>query len=63
MAEKWIQKGKDSGSIREGGLHKSLGIPAGKKIPAARIAKARRSRNPKIRKQANLARTFSRMKK
>lgn len=59
----WIQKGKDKGTIRAGGLHRSLGIPEGKKIPASKIEKAEHSRNPKIRSQANLAETFSHIRK
>ena len=35
---KWIQKAK----IKPGGLHKSLGIAAGKKIPKSQIATAAR---------------------
>ena len=51
----WIK-----GAIKNpGGLHKSLGIPAGKKIPAVKIMKAEHSRIPTIRKQANLAHTLS----
>jgi hypothetical protein len=55
MAEKWMSHLK----ISEGGLHRSLHIPASKKIPAARIAEAKRSKNPRIRKQATLAQTFA----
>ena len=34
MAEKWIQK-----AIKKpGALHKELGVPAGKKIPAKKLA-------------------------
>ncbi len=62
MADKWISEGKAKGTIREGGLHKSLGIAEGKRIPAGRIAKAAKSRNPKVRKQARLAQTFARMR-
>jgi hypothetical protein len=43
----------------KGGLHRSLGIPEGQKIGAARIAKATHSSNPKTRKQANLAQTYA----
>lgn len=44
----------------EGGLHRSLGIPEGEKIGAARIEAATHSSNPKVRRQANLAKTYSR---
>jgi hypothetical protein len=54
----WIQKAK----IKPGGLHKSLGIAAGKKIPKSKIAKAAK-RGGKIGKQARLAQTFGKMRK
>ncbi len=55
MAEKkWI-----AGAIKHpGALHKSLGVPAGKKIPAAKLAKAEHSSNPTTRKRAALAETL-----
>jgi hypothetical protein len=55
MAKKnWI-----AGAIKhKGGLHKSLGIPQGQKIPASKIAAATHSTNPKVKKQANLAKTL-----
>ena len=55
---KWIQKAK----IKPGGLHKSLGIAAGKKIPKSKIAQAAK-RGGKIGKQARLAQTFGKMRK
>jgi hypothetical protein len=42
-----------------GGLHRSLGIPAGEKIGAKRIAAATHSSNPKTRRQARLAETYA----
>ena len=59
----WIQKGIDSGGIKKGGLHKSLGIPEGQKIPYEDKVKASKSSNPKIRKQGELALTFAKMNK
>jgi hypothetical protein len=54
MAEKWIQ-----GAIKKpGALHRELGVPEGKNIPAKKLAKAEHSRNPTIRKEANLAKTL-----
>jgi hypothetical protein len=54
MADKWIK-----GVIKTpGGLHKNLGIPMGKKIPQKKILKAEHSKNPTIRKEANLAMTL-----
>jgi len=55
---KWIQKAK----IKPGGLHKSLGIAAGKKIPKSQIANAAK-KGGKIGKQARLAQTFGKMRK
>ena len=46
-------------TTHEGGLHESLGVPKGQKIGAARIEAATHSRNPKTRKQANLAQTYA----
>jgi hypothetical protein len=59
MAEKWIQK-----AIKHPGkLHRELGVPEGKKIPAKKLSKAEHSKNPTIRKEANLAKTLKGFKK
>jgi hypothetical protein len=61
MAEKkkWI-----SGAIKHpGALHKTLGVPAGKKIPAKKLEKAEHSKNPTTRKRAALAKTLKSFKK
>jgi hypothetical protein len=55
MAKKWVQ----TAIKNPGALHKSLGVPAGKKIPASKLAKAAHSKNPTTRKRANLAKTLS----
>jgi len=47
----------------KGGLHRSLGIPEGQKIGAARIEQATHSSNPKVRRQANLAMTYNKYRK
>jgi hypothetical protein len=53
-ADLWIQ-----GAIgKPGALHQALGVPAGQKIPAGKLAKAVKSTNPTIAKEANLARTL-----
>lgn len=39
----------------KGLLHKKLGVPQGKKIPAAKLAKAAKSKSPALRKEANFA--------
>ena len=60
MAEKkkWIQK-----AIKHpGALHKELGVPEGKKIPAKKLAKAAKA-GGKEGKRARLAETLKGMKK
>lgn len=59
MSEKWIQKAV---SKHPGKLHRDLGIPQGEKIPAKKLAKAEHSKNPTIRREANLARTLKRLR-
>ncbi len=57
--KKWISK-----AIKHPGkLHRDLGVPIGKKIPAKKLAKAEHSKNPTIRKEANLAKTLKGMRK
>jgi hypothetical protein len=58
MAKNWIAKAK----IKKGGLHRSLGIPSGKKIPHNLLERAA-SRGGKVGKQARLAETFAKMRK
>ena len=58
MSEKWIQ-----GAIKQkGALHKELGVPEGKKIPAKKLAKAEHSKNPTLKKRAVLAETLSKLR-
>jgi len=53
MAEKWIQK-----AIKKpGALHKQLGVPANKKIPAAKL-RAASKKGGKLGKRARLAQTL-----
>jgi hypothetical protein len=67
MAKKsgnWIQKAR----IKKGGLHKTLGVPEGKTIPAKKInAAIKKSKSPsatasqkRVGKMANLAKTSRR---
>lgn len=46
-----------------GALHKTLGVPLGKKIPTAKIKKAEHSKNPLTAKRARLAETLKKMHK
>lgn len=48
--------GKDPITFEKGGLHRSLGVPQGQKIPAKKVAAAARGDyGPKAQKQANFA--------
>ena len=48
--------GKAPVSFTPGGLHQSLGVPQGQKIPAGKMADAAAGKfGPKAQKQANLA--------
>jgi len=59
MPNKWISK-----AIKHpGALHRELGVPEGKKIPAKKMAKAAKSKNPKMRKQVALAKTLRGLRK
>lgn len=58
MAEKWIQK-----AIKHpGALHKELGVPEGKKIPAKKLVAAAK-KGGKEGKRARLAETLKGFKK
>jgi hypothetical protein len=41
-----------------GKLHRELGVPVGKKIPAKKLAAAEKSKNPTIRRDAIRAKTM-----
>ena len=60
MAKMWI---KEATSKNKGKLHRELHVKEGEKIPAKKLAKAEKSKNPTIRKEANLARTLKGLKK
>lgn len=46
-----------------GALHRELKVPLGEKIPKSKLTKALHSENPKMRKQANLAKTLRGLRK
>ena len=56
---KWIQNAIKAKT--RGALHRELGVPKGKKIPAKKLAKAEHSKNPKLAKRARLAETLKHM--
>lgn len=56
MAKNWI-----AGAIKKpGALHKELGVPMGKKIPAKKLSAAK-DKGGLLGKRANLAATLSKM--
>lgn len=58
MADNFMQ-----GAVKHpGALHRALGVPPGQKIPAAKLAAARNSKDPKVRKMASLATTFNKFR-
>jgi hypothetical protein len=57
--KKWIQE-----AIKKpGALHKSLHVKADVKIPESKLKKAEHSKNPTLKKRANLAETLKKMHK
>jgi hypothetical protein len=53
-----------AGAIKHpGALHRELGVPQGKKIPAAKLNAAAHSSNPLLRKRADLAKTLGKLRK
>jgi hypothetical protein len=59
MAKHWI-----AGAIKHpGALHKTLGVPAGKKIPAKKLEAAKHSRSSTTRRRAQLVETLGHFQK
>ena len=52
MAKKWMQK---AFSKNPGALHRALGVPEGKTIPAGKMMQAAASGNPHMQQMVNLA--------
>jgi hypothetical protein len=48
---------------KPGALHKELGVKKGEKIPAKKLEKAEHSKNPLLKKRADLAKTLKGFKK
>ena len=60
MARRDEDKDWMKGAVKHpGALHRALDVPEGKKIPEKKLEKAENSKNPKIRKEAQLAETFA----
>ena len=59
--KKWIQNAIKPN--KKGALRKELGVKGDKDIPAKKLAKAAKSKNPVLKKRAVLAENFKKMKK
>lgn len=57
MTKNWIAEATKN----KGGLHRSLGVPAGEKIPVKKLKSAAK-KSGKVGKQARLAETLKKMK-
>jgi len=52
------------GSMQRGGLHKSVGVPEGQKIPPAKMAAAKAGKyGPKAKRQANFAGSLAKIRR
>lgn len=57
------KKGQKPITFNRGGLHRSVGVPQGQKIPASKLAAAARGDyGPKAKKQAALAKGLKKMR-
>lgn len=54
MAKDWIA----GATKNKGALHRALGVPQGQKIPAKKLAKGAKSKNPTVRREVALAKTL-----
>ncbi len=57
MAKKWIQQAIK----KKGALRSALKVKKGQKIPAKKLAKAMKSKNPTLRRRAILANTLRKL--
>lgn len=57
MSKNWIA----GATKNKGALHRALHVPEGQKIPEKKLVGALKSRNPRIRKEAELAKTLKGM--
>lgn len=56
------EKGEFNPGGHKGKLHRELGVPEGKKIPAKKLEKAEHSKNPEVRRDAIRAETMKHWK-
>jgi hypothetical protein len=63
--EKWMQDVNEETAAKgtKGKLRRRLHVKEGEKIPAKKLAKAARSKDPSLRKEANLAKVYKRAAK
>lgn len=57
VAKHWMQG--VASHMHKGALHRALGVPQGKKIPAKKMAKASHSKSPRVRRMVGLAHAFA----
>ena len=57
---RWIQKAT---AKNKGALRRQAGVKKGEKIPAKKLNKPAKSKNPTTRKRANLAKTLKKLRK
>ena len=57
---RWIQKAT---AKNKGALRRQAGVKKGEKIPAKKLNKLAKSKNPTTRKRANLAKTLKKMRR
>lgn len=58
MQQKDVSIHRALAHLNKGGLHRALGVPEGKTIPADKLEKAKTSENPHVRKMAQFAHTM-----
>ena len=65
MADHWMQAEgeREQRAGSKGKLRKKLGVKAGQKIPAKKLAKAAHSKNIKLKREAVMAENFKKARK
>jgi hypothetical protein len=62
-ASKRVPNPMGKGTIQKGGLHRSVGVPQGQKIPAAKLAAAKAGKyGPLAKKQAQFASSLAKVR-
>lgn len=63
MAEKKKKKWIQDMDMKKGALRKALHVKKGEDIPASKLEKAEKSKNPTLAKRARLAQTLKKLRK